>query len=84
MSIKNSVNRSRSKVSSFKTKPIIEINMEDKRKLGFQIGLDIDKETDQGKYGWVIDLMIESVLPAGWERERDIDKQLVFYNRIDN
>ncbi|CDW73938.1 UNKNOWN [Stylonychia lemnae] len=60
----------------------IKLTEEDKKQLGYQIGFDPDK--DHQRYGWVIDLMINSELPPGVEKERDFEGNLVFYNRIEN
>ena len=65
-------------------KEVVEITEEDKKALGYQIGLDISSQRDRDKYGWILEMLITSSLPAGWEKERDIDGELVFYNRIKN
>eukprot|EP00347_Sterkiella_histriomuscorum_P000455 403375800 len=52
----------------------IILKQKDLRDLGYQIGIDYDK--DKERYGWILDLMINSELPPGVEKERDYEGQL--------
>lgn len=84
LSERKSATRKNSKAKAIKPKLSYDvvISESDKHQLALSIGLNLYSDSD--RYGWILEQLLSSEMPSGYEKERDIEGNLVFYNRLQN